>query len=824
MQMIFLLFLVRLMGKATPSANRREPANMQTPFPARPLSAGIHRALLCSILLGPFFIAPIAIAEQAVAREYQIPQGDLGQALTRFAAEAGVVLSFDPALTRGRSTPGLQGQYEIGDGLDQLLKGSGLHSVQEGDSRYSLAPRATQSDALELGDINITSNAFGTITEQSKSYAPGTLATATRLTLTPKETPQSITVVTRQHMDDFGLNSIDKVMSHAPGVAITTYDSERTEYNVRGFSVNNFQYDGIPATRVATYSAGHTLSDMAIYDRVEILKGSTGLLTGTGTPGASFNLIRKKPTAEFQGHVSAGVGSWDNYRTELDVSGPLNEVGNVRGRAVTAYQDQHSFRERYEKQTAVYYGVLEFDLTPNTLLTLGADFQDNEPKGSSWGGNPIYDSNGNFNKRSRSFNNGTNWSSWEQYTRTVFAMLEQHFDNGWLAKIHLNHQISGYDAPLGAASGGNPNPSTGAGTRMWLARNDGETKSSAADAYMTGPFELLGREHELVLGGSLSRRHWQSDSYNAPGISTTIPDYYGWDGSIAEPNWNHSRSFEETTREHGVYATGRFSLTDDLKLILGARTSDYRGETVTKTGVTTPYAGLIYDLNPNFSLYASYTSIFSPQTLKNEQGKTLAPLEGDSYETGIKGEFFGGRLTSNLAVFEIQQDNYAIATGNRAPDGTNAYRAAQGVVVRGYELELAGELAPGWSLQGGYTHRTARRDGVDVNTIAPENQFSLFSSYTLPGHYDKLTLGGGARWQGETWATLNRPTVGTDKFSQESFWLVDLMARYQISENLSAMLNVNNVLDKKYITIMDFYSVYSWGEPRNVTASVRWDF
>ena len=797
---------------------------MKTPFPARPLSAGIRRALLCSALLGPAFLAPVAIADQAEQREYQIAQGDLGQALTRFAAEAGIVLSFDPGLTRGRSTTGLQGHYDVTGGLSRLLQGSGLRPTAEGDGRYSLTPSSTQSDALQLDSTNIVSNSFGTITEQSKSYAPGTLATATRLTLTPKETPQSISVITRQHMDDFGLTSIDDVMSHTPGVAITTYDSERTEYNVRGFSVNNFQYDGVPSTRVATYSSGHTLSDMAIYDRVEVLKGSTGLLTGTGTPGASFNLIRKKPTHEFQGHLSAGIGSWDNYRTEVDIGGSLNEAGNVRGRAVAAYQDQHSFRDHYEKQTSVYYGVLEFDLTPDTLLTFGADYQDNRPEGSSWGGNPIYDSNGNFNERSRSFNNGARWSSWEQYTRTVFATLEQHFDNGWLAKLHLNHQISGYDAPLGAAAAGNPNPATGAGTRMWLARYDGETKSNAADLYLTGPFELFGREHELVIGSSVSRRHWKSDSYNAPGVSTTVPDYYAWDGAVAEPAWNYSRSFEEITREQGLYATGRFSLTDDLKLILGARASDYRGETVTKTGVATPYAGLVYDLNQNFSLYASYTSIFSPQTLKDEQGKALDPLEGDSYETGIKGEFFDGRLTSNLAWFEIQQDNYAIATGNRAPDGTNAYRAAQGVIVRGYEFELAGELAPGWNLQGGYSHRTARRDGMDVNTIAPESQFNVFSSYTLPGRYNALTVGGGARWQNKTWANLTRPTVGTDEFTQEAFWLVDLMARYRFNDNLSTTLTVNNLLDKKYVTIMDFYSVYSWGEPRNVTASVRWDF
>ncbi|CAD5108458.1 TonB-dependent siderophore receptor [Zestomonas carbonaria] len=761
---------------------------------------------------------------QAQEVEFNIPAQSLTSALQEFGRQANLQVLYSPKDIEGKRSTAVSGKASPAQAIAELLRSTDITHSIEGNS-VILTKQSFSSSALELGTIAITSNEFGTITEESKSYTPGTLATATRLVLTPRQTPQSITVITRQHMDDFGLNSINDVMRHAPGVSITTYDSERTEYNVRGFAVNNFQYDGIPATRTATYSAGQTLSDMAIYDRIEILKGSTGLLTGTGTPGASFNLIRKKPTNEFRGHFTAGAGSWDNYRTELDVGGPLTESGNVRGRAVAAYQDKHSFQDHYEKKTSVYYGVLEFDLSPDTLLTVGADYQDNKPEGSSWGGNIIYDSNGNFNKMSRSFNNGAHWSSWEQYTRTVFATLEQNFANGWLGKVHLNHQINGYDAPLGAVAAGNPNPETGSGTRLWLNKYVGETKANAADMYLTGPFELFGKEHEFVVGGSVSKKRWQSKSYNRPAsYSNLVDDYYEWNGDIPEPEWQFSREYDEITREQGFYTTGRFSLTDDLKLILGGRVSDYRGETVTKTGVVTPYMGLVYDLNDNFSLYGSYTSIFSPQTVRDEQGKALDPLEGDSYETGIKGEFFEGRLNTNLAYFEIKQDNYAVQTGNKAPDGTNAYRAEQGVTVKGYEAELSGELAPGWHLQGGYTHRTAKRDGNKVSTIAPEDQFNIYTSYTLPGRFNALTLGGGARWQSKTWATLRKPVGGTDDFTQGSFWLVDLMARYQVTENVSTTLNVNNLLDKKYYSIMDFYSVYSWGEPRSVTASVRWDF
>lgn len=350
------------------------------------MTASFRSALLCATFLGLGTFVQAQAGESTV-REYHIGAGDLGTALTRFAAEAGVVLSFDPTLTRGQSTHGLDGTFTLTEGLDRLLSNSGLQPVRESDGRYSLLPRASDASVMELGKTEIISNELGTVTEGTGSYTPGNIATATRLVLSPRETPQSVTVVTRQHMDDFGLNSVDDVMRHTPGITVSAFDTERSNYYARGFSVNNFQYDGIPSTaRNVAYSAGNTLSDMAIYDRVEVLKGATGLLTGAGSLGATINLVRKKPTAQFQGHVSLGAGSWDNYRSELDVSGPLTESGNVRGRAVAAYQDKQSFMDRYSRKTPVYYGIMEFDVSPETMLTVGGDYQDSLPKGSSWSG------------------------------------------------------------------------------------------------------------------------------------------------------------------------------------------------------------------------------------------------------------------------------------------------------------------------------------------------------------------------------------------------------------------------------------------------------
>lgn len=680
--------------------------------------------------------------------------------------------------------------------------------------------------AQTLPTVQVTANQLGTVTEGSGSYTPGTIATATRLVLSPRQTPQSISVITRQEMNDFGLNGIDDVMKVTPGISIVTYDSERTEYYARGFAVQNFQYDGIPMARDSAYSAGNTLSDTAIYDRIEVLKGATGLLTGMGDPGATINLVRKKPTRTPAGSVTLGAGSWDSYRADVDVGGPLTGSGRVRGRAVAAYQDKQSNVDHYQRSNEVFYGILETDIGDSTLLTVGADYQDSDPKGSSWGGIPLLDSAGKFNRMPRSFNNGARWSRWGQYARTGFATLEHTFGNDWVAKLQLNHQVNGYDASLGAAAGGNPDPVTGEGVSMWLGQYIGKTTSNAADLYVSGRFEWFGRQHELVVGGSVSRKRWVNNGYSPqPGYVSDVADYYAWTGDVPEPDWQWSYGDNQVTRESGAYVVGRFDLADPLKLILGSRIANYTSPDTDESGVVVPYAGVVYDLSRTVSVFASYSTIFKPQGNQDEQGRVLDPLEGRSYEAGLKAEFYEGRLNASAAVFQLEQDNYAQPTGGRTPGGGIAYEGLMGVRTRGYELEISGQLAPGWQVQGGYAHKIARQQSTKVSTLEPEDQFSVHSTYRLTGAGQGWSVGGGARWQGSTFGTITHPATGGSQVHRtEPYWLLDAMARYQFNDQLSATVNVNNLLDKRYYTIFSWYSTYTWGEPRNVRLTLNYRF
>ncbi|WP_421547204.1 TonB-dependent siderophore receptor [Pseudomonas sp. QD4] len=768
---------------------------------------------------------------------FAIARQPLANALDQLSEQSGLQIAYASGMAQGIESPGVNGRMSTQQALQELLAGSRLGFERNGPNAVLLTPLPEGSGSLELGATNIVSNQLGTVTEGSGSYTPGTIATATRLVLTPRQTPQSITVITRQHMDDFGLNNVDDVMRHTPGITVSAFDSDRTNYYARGFSINNFQYDGIPSTvRNVAYSAGNTLSDMAIYDRVEVLKGATGLLSGAGSLGATINLVRKKPSADFQGHATLGMGSWDNYRSELDLGGPLTETGNVRGRAVAAYQDKNSFMDHYSRNSSVYYGILEFDLSPDTLLTVGGDYQDTNPKGSSWSGSfPLINSSGGHNEVSRSFNNATDWSRWEQYTRTAFATLEHDLGDGWITKLQLDHKINGYHAVLGSIQGDLPNADGTA--KITPGKYIGETTSDSGDLYVSGPFTLFGREHELVLGGSIGTSHWTGKSYwDVTYQNGNVVDFNHWNGKLAEPDWGPLQyRIDEVVRQTGAYMSTRLNLSDDLKLLLGGRVVNYHLTGLTpsyrESGRFVPYVGAVYDLNDTYSLYASYTDIFMPQESwnKDRNDKILEPDEGQNYELGLKGEYFEGRLNTSLAYFEIHETNRAMPDddyNNLRPQPTNYAFKGTKATTKGYELELSGELTPNWQVQAGYTHKVVRDENdAKISTFEPEDQVSLYTSYKLRGRLDGLTVGGGVRWQSVGWQPIyNAPLGKYEDVSQDAYWLVDLMTRYQISKNLSATLNVNNIFDKSYYTNIGFYNSAAYGEPRNFMLSTRWDF
>lgn len=771
--------------------------------------------------------------------DYDIPAGTLAATLSEFAAASGVMITFSSQDTAGLDSPGLQGSYELEQGFARVLQGSGLRVVLAGEKRYVLT-KTEIGGAMELGATNINAAGLGATTEGTGSYTTGSSNSATKLALSLRETPQTVSVMTRQRIEDQQLNTLSDVLKQTPGLSVQNIDSERVNIYSRGYSIDSYQFDGIPTTLIVQTSASpQSMIDTSIYDRVEIVRGATGLMTGAGDPSGSVNLIRKRPTPAFQGSLSAGAGSWDTYRTEVDVSGPLTEDARLRGRAVMAYQQGNSYIDHYQQEKQTYYGIVEADLTNSTLLTVGFDYQKNDPRGVSFASFPLFYSNGEQTDFSRSTNAGSRWSYRQQNTLNTFATLEQGLVNDWKLKVAVNNMYSTRDYSLASLSGGTPDRDTGEGAYLYGGDGYGSQRQLGIDAMAQGPFQLFGREHELVFGLSASEFHDYSDP-DDDDLEMRPDNIYDWDNYTDRPiSVGKLMNDDTTVRQDAAYMVARFKPTDDLSIILGARVGDYsykkkaiynppytrssNSAETRESGFVTPYAGVVYDLNDIHSVYASYTKIYKPQSIRDKDGKNLEPREGDNYEVGLKSEFLDGRVNTAVALYEIKQDNLGVATGETV-EGTvreSAYRAVAGAKTRGIDMEVYGEVLTDWNVSASYSHSiTKDADHERIRTEAPANLVKLWTTYRLPGELSHLTVGGGMNWQsGQSLTTRH------GKATQEQYAVFNLMARYDITNALSATVNVNNVFDKKYFSSLDptFFTGY-YGEPRNVMFSTRYAF
>lgn len=801
-------------------------------------------ALALAVSLAPG-IAPAASEPGASQkRHYAIAAGSLVSVLNRFAEQAGVFLAGHNDLASGKRSTGLQGDFTEQQALQHLLQGSGLQAQPQAGGGYVL--RTAPEGTLELDATTIAALNLGAITEDTHAYTTGSTASATGLPLSLRETPQSVTVITRQQMDDQGGTSIADVLRRAPGISVQNYDSERWEFSSRGLPITNFQYDGVNTDYDGVYDYGTTSTDMATFDRVEIIKGATGLMTGSGDPSASVNLIRKRPTQAFKASLSGSVGSWDSYRSEGDISGPLTDSGKVRGRFVGVYQDRSAHADHYQNTRDIAYGILEADLTPGTLLTFGIDQQNTRSRGASWTGFPMFNSDGSRTNFSRSFNPATDWSRRDFSNQTLFAALEQQLTNDWTLKVSYDRKHRRHDTFLASASGGHPDPLTGDGMFMYMGKFKGDEVQDNLDVNLSGPFSLFGREHEMIAGFMAMNTRQDIPVFGSvyPALEGSIFD---WRGEFAKPDIPQVGGDDIVQRQTGAYLATRLKPTDDLSVILGGRISDFKGsdhldysdpgrpdvrDSYRQSGVVTPYAGLIYDLDDTYSLYSSYTNIYQPQMSKDANRHLLDPVEGDAYEAGIKAEYFGGRLNARFALFRIEQDNLAEYVSG--VDTESVYRAVQGATTKGFEVEVAGEVLEGWKLSAGYTYnhtRDAQGDpvyGSVLQTTAPAQVVRVFSTYRLPGVWDNLTVGGGVNWQSEFFGNVFQPDPNGSgqnaRITQDRYYLVDVMARYRFNEHLSTLLNVKNLFDKTYYTGLGNFGTGFYGEPRSVQVTTKWDF
>ncbi|WP_409261064.1 TonB-dependent siderophore receptor [Pseudomonas putida] len=681
---------------------------------------------------------------------------------------------------------------------------------------------------LELGATEISSDALGSTTEGSGSYTTGSMSTATKLPLSMRETPQAVTVITRQRMDDQAMTSINDVVKATPGLFLD-YSSGpgRQSYSSRGFNIDNLMYDGIPSGYTGWVVGAQP--NLAMFDRVEVVRGATGLVTGAGNPSAAINLVRKRPLAEQKVTLTGAAGSWDDYRGEIDASSPLNDSGTLRGRVVASYRDANSFVDDVEEDHGLFYAVTEADLSDDTSLMLGFSHQKDKTN-YFWGAMPTA-LDGHHMGFSRSYNPGTDWENKDQEINTLFAELRHRLANDWTLQLNANYAQQ--DATFTGSY-----QSRWAGLQAPLQRTVYQSRhqenQAGLDGFVSGPFELLGRTHELVVGAS--KRIYDMDTRNYS------PYDMRWPLNAGKPNFVHTDNQREVTTQDGVYLTTRLNLADPLKLILGGRLDWYDYDNRDGDGdykVTrnvTKYAGLIYDLDDHHSVYVSYSDIFTPQSSKDTSGTPVKPIVGKNYEVGIKGEYFDGALNASIALFRIDQENRATQVFVANCPQTSCYEASGEVRSQGIDMELQGALTPNWQIGGGYTYARAHTikdaaNPANVNqrfdTDTPEHMFKLNTVYHFQGPLEKLRVGGNISWQSRIYNDFTVADGSEYRLAQGAYAVTDLMAGYRVSQHLDLQLNANNVFDRKYYSAVASsvdYGGDTWGAPRNLMMTAKYSF
>lgn len=657
---------------------------------------------------------------------------------------------------------------------------------------------------------------------------------ATGLDLDAFDTPQSLTILDAQTLADFRLVDISRMLDMTTGVNVDATETDRTVFNARGFDITSLHVDGIGIPFGGTLVGA---LDTALYEKVEVLRGSNGLITGIGNPSGTVNHVRKRPGNSFAADATVTLGRWDNRRVVVDVSTPLTESGSWAARVVGVYQNNDSWLKLYGNQRTVASVVVDGQLTDSLTLAAGYTRQDNDSDGVLWGAVPMIYSNGVQADFDVSTTTAMDWTFWNTLHETAFVELGWHLSDNISVTSMLQRSDYDEDSEIFYAYWNTGlDPETGLGLYGYPGKYDGKEQTLIWDTVVKSSFSAWGREHQFNVGFNVASHDHATLDFAALTGFDEMPAYPGWSGTeVARPVWaDPVEAARDDMRLRRAYGSLLLALSDRLNVILGVSKVDYENRG-SSWGVSTdsdedggsPYAGFTLELAPGLNLYGSYSDIYQPQYYLDENQQPLGSAEGESYEFGLKRRFDSGLLAS-VALFRTSQQNLEEFVGysdgddidddDYSDDFTFAEYRGINVEAEGIELELAGNIGETLRVQAGFTHlKLEDEQGEDARTFIPRNSLKLLANWA-PQWQPKLDLGLSARWQDEVHFTSAFGAI-----SQDSYAVVGAYARYAITDQFSATLNIDNLTDEKYLSSVKYEQSY-YAQPLNYNLSFNWHY
>ncbi|WP_460750286.1 TonB-dependent siderophore receptor [Marinomonas epiphytica] len=678
-----------------------------------------------------------------------------------------------------------------------------------------LAAEIENSTALPT--LTVEGNALydASSSEELTGYNVEAATVGTKTPAALKDIPQSITVITNDYIEDRGAVYLDDVTKTTPGLTTLSNESGRSSIFARGYEYDDLLIDGLSAP---VGSQQGTLPSLSAFDRIEIMRGPSGLFSSTSEMGGIMNLVRKRGTEDTQASINIGAGSWGRYQLGTDVSGSLNEDGSVRGRLVLDQSNAANQIEDNENISQSVYATVEIDLDDDTELSVGVLHQTKDIDTSN--GLPSY-ADGTLLDLDTSTFFGADWNEFNAESTDVFADLTHRFDNGGRGRIaaRVSDRTSDFDyAYTGSSVNSDDNI-----TKFSEYASDIDQQAVAFDASYSQPFEAMGNVSEFVVGLDYKKEKSTQNS-NISSASGTWNIYSFDSSSLTKDLFSVTRTTNSDTseQEQAVYGKLTFRPIENLALITGARVSNYDLDTGTDTATgshVTPYAGLVYDLTDSHALYASYSEVFKPQDSVDENGDFIDPREGEQVEFGIKGSYLNGLLNSRLTAFQLTDKNRA-----EQVDGETYYETTGEYQVRGFEAEIAGQFGQ-WDTILGYTYMQTKVLSGSTSryfSLMPEHNFSAWSKYRFEAPEESLlnnmTVGAGLTAVSD-FATSDGSVKGA------GYATVDASVSKQINDNLKVSFNINNLFDTKYYARVGATSTFNfYGPSRNFMANATYSF
>ncbi|WP_138725787.1 TonB-dependent siderophore receptor [Pseudomonas lactis] len=682
-----------------------------------------------------------------------------------------------------------------------------------------------ESASIELQATNVTATAdLESAQGPVQGYHATRSASATRTDTSIHETPQSISVVSKDVVEDLGATRLQDALDYAGGVGRANNFGGQglTTFTVRGFTTGEFYRNGFPINR------GYpNMPDANTIERLEVLRGPATMLYGRGDPGGTFNVVSKQPLAERTVTLGSQLNDQGMKRGTLDASGPLDEEGRLAYRLNVVGEGGDTFRDHVETERYGVTPVITWQATDDTKVTFEGDFMRNN--------HPLDRGLTRFPNQRGTPSRDTFWGDKDAG--------KLHNDNN-MAQLRFEHALNdnwtlggGFQWLDGSLKGNaieaNGPGSLGADGRT-LQRNFNYRKLEWTDKdyqlNLTGHFSTGGFDHTLLTGIEYEDYDYKSIIQRSSAVAGTYPidifdPVYGQTRPALTRTPTHDK---ENLKTYAAFVQDQVALTERLKVLAGARFERFEHDYQNYVGkswqaadnAVTPRLEVIYDLTDTVAVYADAARSFKPNTGASREGGGFAPEKGKSYEMGVKWEALDRQLSVDAAIYQIEKKN--VLTTDPV-DNTFSVAAGQ-VRSRGFDLNVAGNLTPEWRVIGGYAYVDAEvtrdntlRSGTRLMNI-PRNSFSLLNVYEFQdGALKGLGLGVGGKY-----VDPRAGQTANTAFSMDAYTVVDLLGYYKVNERVRLNLDVKNLFNREYEEGA-FGNIYAYpGAPRTVQVGIAY--